>query len=149
MKTKTNFDFANQFDLISEQIDAIGLFAEKIFPSGRNKSGETNQVPPVNIIQFENKISIQMAIPGCEKKDVIISIEKNILTVSCEKNHKNDNHFIKKQFFCYPFVRIFNLSDSMDKNQITSSLELGILNIEIARLSADAINVKKRTIPVG
>ena len=43
------------------------------------------QIPSVNIIQTEKGVSLEMAIPGCDKKDIEISLEKNLLTISCKK----------------------------------------------------------------
>ena len=105
------------------------------------------QIPSVNIIQTEKGVSLEMAIPGCDKKDVEISLEKNLLTISCKKE-ESKQVFTRKEFSYNSFTRSFNLSDSLDKDNIKSYMENGILTVEVGKLNPESAKTLKKTIPV-
>lgn len=105
------------------------------------------QHPSVNIIQTEKGVSLEMAIPGCDKKDVEISLEKNMLTISCKKEESKQN-FARREFSYHSFSRSFNLADSLDKDSIKSYMENGVLTVEVAKLNPESAKTFKKTIPV-
>jgi HSP20 family protein len=88
-----------------------------------------------------------MAIPGCDKKDIEISLEKNLLTISCKKEDSKQN-FFRKEFSYNSFSRAFNLSESLDKDSIKSSMNNGVLTVEIGKLNPETAKTQKKTIPV-
>ncbi len=103
--------------------------------------------PSVNIAQTDSGAFLEMAVPGCDKKDITISLEKSMLTISCKKE-ENKQTFTKKEFSYHSFSRSFNISDSLDKDNIKSSMNNGILTIDIPKLSPEIIKAQKKTIPV-
>ncbi len=141
-------------DLLSP-IDFLEKLSEKINDkvnlSNQNFWGEffttKTQTPAVNILQTEKGVSLEMAIPGCDKKDVEISLEKNVLTISCKKEDSKLT-FSRREFSYHSFSRSFNLADSLDKNNIKSYMENGVLNVEIGKLKTEDINSQKKKIPV-
>jgi len=91
--------------------------------------------PPVNVIKEENKYLLSIALPGVSKKDVVINIEKNILTIKSEIEDVNtDIKYRLREFNYAKFERSFTLSDDADIDNISAKFEKGILTISIPTL---------------
>ena len=52
--------------------------------------GADYSVPAVNIKENDKNFEIEVAAPGLSKEDFKVSVEKNILTVSSEKDVNNE-----------------------------------------------------------
>ncbi|MEO7120310.1 MAG: Hsp20 family protein, partial [Ginsengibacter sp.] len=66
--------------------------------------------PPVNISESKENYDLEFNVPGRNKADFKITVEKNILTVSFDKKPEinNDNRKqIKTEFTLQPFKRSF------------------------------------------
>jgi HSP20 family protein len=76
------------------------IFKKSCFPRQRDvffnndrfrslfSDGADYSVPAVNIKESESHFEIEVAAPGQRKEDFRIALEKNMLTISTEKNHK-------------------------------------------------------------
>jgi HSP20 family protein len=91
--------------------------------------------PPANVVKEENKYSLSIALPGVSKKDVIINIEKNKLTIKSDTEDANtDIKYRLREFNYAKFERAFTLSDDADTDNISAKFEKGILTITIPTL---------------
>ncbi len=45
-----------------------------------------NNVPPVNIAETKDGFTIEMAAPGYSKKDFMVNVDKNLLTITVDKH---------------------------------------------------------------
>lgn len=91
--------------------------------------------PPANVIKEENKYLLSIALPGVNKKDVTINIEKNKLTIKSEIEDENtDINYRLREFNYAKFERVFTLSDDADIDNISAKFEKGILTISIPTL---------------
>lgn len=145
MKTNENYDLLSPVDLLSKLTDSI--FKESKISNFENLFPVRTSGPSANIIQTENGVTLEMAIPGCDKKDIEISLEKNLLTVSCKKEEIKRT-FARKEFSYHSFSRSFNLAESLDKDNIKTSMNNGVLSIEIGKLNPENVKPQKKTIPV-
>ncbi len=139
-------------DKLVHPVDLLSNFADKLFNDKNISSFEElflhkKQIPPVNIFKTDKGVSIELAIPGFDKKDVEISLEKNLLTISCKKEESSQT-FLRNEFSCKSFSRSFNISDGLNTEEIKSSMNNGILTVEIAKLNPETTNTQKKTIPV-
>ena len=98
---------------------------------------ETRQsLPAVNIIEGKDDYRIEVAAPGLHKEDFRINLENNVLTVSSEKEQKeerNDDRVMRKEFSYYSFSRSFTLPMTVDAEKIVASHKDGILHIMIPK----------------
>ncbi|MBN1416019.1 MAG: Hsp20/alpha crystallin family protein [Bacteroidales bacterium] len=95
-----------------------------------------NSVPSVNIVEGKNEYRIDVAAPGLGKEDFRIQVDKNILTVSSEKEEKGeekDEKVMRKEFSYYSFKRCFSLPDTVNSDKIKASHKDGILEIVIPK----------------
>lgn len=109
-------------------------------------------MPPANIIEEEKSFRIEMAVPGYQKSDFDLELDKDLLTVglkseeqksensgegqkkeSQHKENENNSRYIKREFGYDGFCRSFRLSDKVDKENIQAKYENGILKISIPK----------------
>lgn len=94
-------------------------------------------IPAVNISESENNFLIEVAAPGYDKKDFKISFEKDVLTISSEKESKKEEDSVtirKKEFYCQAFKRSFSLPEEINSDLISASYQNGILTIQIPKM---------------
>lgn len=87
--------------------------------------------PSANVIKDENKYILSIALPGVNKKDVNININKNKLTIKSSVEENTDIKYKLREFNYAKFERVFNLSDDADIDNISAKFEKGILSITI------------------
>ncbi len=99
-----------------------------------NKTGIS--VPAVNVREGKDHYTIEVAAPGLNKEDFRINLEKNILTISSEKEAKkeeNEERFMRREFSYASFCRSFSLPQTIDSEKIMASHKDGILYVEIPK----------------
>lgn len=92
--------------------------------------------PAVNVSEDNDKFSIEVAAPGLDKKDFKVNIENNVLTISSEKQEKDEDkgkNFMRREFSYTSFSRSFTLPDNVEDDKIKATHKDGILNIEIPK----------------
>ncbi len=119
-----------------------GNFVPSIFDDflntdiARDFFSNERSTPAVNVSEDENKFDIQVAAPGLDKKDFKVNVENNVLTISSEKEDKNEDegkNFMRKEFSFTAFSRSFTLPDNVDEEKIKASHKDGVLNVEIPK----------------
>jgi HSP20 family protein len=93
-------------------------------------------VPPVDILEDEHNIILKAEIPGVEEKALNIILENNVLTITGERQlkeeEKKENFFrIERRFG--KFSRSFTLPASVDPEQVNAVFVNGILTITLAK----------------
>jgi HSP20 family protein len=93
-------------------------------------------VPPVDIYEDENHITLKIEVPGMSEKELDIKLENSTLTVSGERKfeqeQKEENfHRIERRYGS--FSRSFTLPNTVDAENVQASYENGVLNIKLAK----------------
>lgn len=93
------------------------------------------KVPAANICESADHFHIELAAPGLIKEDFKLNLERNVLTISVEKQTESKEHrnYAKKEFSYSSFVRSFNLPESAELNSIEATYQNGILLITIQK----------------
>ena len=92
--------------------------------------------PAVNIIESGADYQLEFNVPGRKKEDFKITVDKNILTVSFEKNEENKEEgkqFIKREFITQSFKRSFTLDEKINADNIDAKYENGILFLTLPK----------------
>jgi HSP20 family protein len=108
-------------------------------------------MPSVNIIEGKDDFKIEVAAPGLEKKDFKINLENNVLTISSEKEMKNeqtDDRYMRREFSYSTFQRSFALPNTVDAEKINASYKDGVLNLVIPK-KEEAKEKPARTIKIS
>jgi len=93
-------------------------------------------LPSVNVIEGADDFKIEVAAPGLEKKDFKIDLHNNVLTVSSEKEKKEENKtdkFLRREFSYTSFKRSFSLPEAGEPEKIKATYDNGILVITIPK----------------
>jgi HSP20 family protein len=100
--------------------------------------------PPVNIVENNDNYELEINAAGRKKEDFKITVDKNILTVSFEKNEedneeknegdKENKKFIKKEFVISSFKRSFTLDEKINSENIAAKYENGILTLTLPKI---------------
>lgn len=102
--------------------------------------------PPVNISETKNNFELELNVPGRNKEDFKITVDKNILTVSLEKKEepKDENKKqVKKEFTLQPFKRSFILDEKVIADNIVAKYENGLLVLTIAKKEEVKVETKQ------
>ena len=111
------------------------------------------RVPAVNILETKDNFLIEVAVPGKAKKDLIIELENDMLSISSEDKEENkttheNERFTRTEFNFSNFKRAFGLHESVDREKISASYINGILEIIHPKLE-EAENNPKRFIKIS
>ena len=128
-KVNPNKDFSSEFNVSK-------FFNNNCFER------ENISFPRIDVYEKENKVTIQAEVAGIKKEDLKITVEKNHLVLTGNKNFNNtsDNIYRSENFYG-SFKRSFKLSDDIDQDFISEKLEDGILTITF-----DKLNITKEKI---
>ena len=104
--------------------------------SNKHFSNTNTTLPAVNIKEDDNGFEVEMAVPGMTKKDFAINLENNMLSISSEKqskDEKKEGNYSRKEFSYQSFSRSLSLPESADDGKINAKYENGILFISIPK----------------
>jgi len=102
--------------------------------------------PVVNTREGEFAYHVDVDLPGVKKEDIKVDIKDNIITISGERNHKEevkekDYHRIETSFG--KFERSFTLPKGTDAENITAINKDGVLEVVIPKLKSETEKAKK------
>ena len=111
-------------------------FNDDFFRSSREIS-RTNW-PLVDIVENEDNFVLKADVPGLDKKDIKISVEDNVLSISGEKKQeKKDKQKGRYNFYerSYgSFQRSFALPENIDEKSINANLKNGLLELTLKKV---------------
>ncbi|MBP6977415.1 MAG: Hsp20/alpha crystallin family protein [Bacteroidales bacterium] len=94
-------------------------------------------VPRTNILEKDDKFMLELAVPGVDKKDFHINLEKEMLTISAEsetgENKESGNGYTLMEFEKGSFSRSFIIPKEVDTDKIKADYEHGILTITLPK----------------
>ena len=103
-------------------------------------------IPEANISEDENKYQIELAVPGLEKKDIKVEIDKDIMKIHHESSEKKENNYDKysrREFRYNGFARTFVIPESVDDSKMKAKYENGILMLELPKKPISEIEQKR------
>ncbi|WP_418262901.1 Hsp20/alpha crystallin family protein [Flavobacterium faecale] len=114
------------------------FFSNELEDWNRNNFSNTNTtLPSVNIKENKDEFLVEVAAPGFEKTDFKIEIDNDMLTISSEKEIKDevkdDERITKHEFSYQSFTRSFTLPELVEDDKITAKYDNGILSITIPK----------------
>ena len=114
----------SSFDLLD---DAFNSFFKPMYYE------EKYNVMKTDIRETEKSYLMEVEVPGFEKKDISISLEKGYLTVSAEKKECSDKseNYLRKERSCR-VSRSYYVGE-VNKEAVKAKYENGVLEIEIPK----------------
>jgi len=92
--------------------------------------------PPTNISETKDNFEVIMMVPGRNKEDFKISLEKDMLTVSFEKKKEKEDEgkeIIKNEFSLRSFSRSFTIDEQINTDEINARYENGLLTLTLPK----------------
>jgi len=148
-RTMTKQEFLTPFDRIFD--DMLG----SMFPTIANDFGDDfftkGSYPKVNVINYDQCIEIDAAIPGMTKDDVDVEITDGVLTINGVSNQRtpvDDSQYLKREIKRSSFRRSFTLGDNLDSENVSAKFDNGILTLSIPKLVPDDAKPVTRKITI-
>lgn len=92
--------------------------------------------PMVDVVETDRAYTIKADLPGLDKKDVTISVENNVLTLTGEKKNEviNDSKLYRYCERSYgKFSRSFSLADEVNVEEIAATMNNGVLALTLPK----------------
>ena len=101
---------------------------------GRGASGRL--APSVDIHEDEGHFIVTAELPGARREDVNVELEDDVLTIRgekrCEREEKKEKRrFVERTYGT--FSRSFTLPSHADPEQVSASLQDGVLTVKIGK----------------
>lgn len=128
--------FITQF----EPFSGTGGLGNRVFRNYYRNKDENDDlafVPKVNTRVDESSYYLDMDLPGIEKEKIQINLKDNILTVSGERNFKEEvqeENYHRVETHFGTFSRSFSLPEDVDTEKINAKNENGVLEIVLPKL---------------
>jgi HSP20 family protein len=102
--------------------------------------------PKVDIIDHDNEIEVQAALPGIKKEDLDVSINNQTITIrtSTKEEKKEEGKYFRREITRGEFQRTLSLPDNVDDANAKASFKDGILKVTIPKTEKS----KRKTIEI-
>ena len=127
VKRNSPFPITGKFDSFDSLIKS--LMAD-VFDS------EGVWAPRVDIVEKEKEYMFLAELPGMDKKDIKLTIENNVLTMTGERKEEKMEkgaEFSRRERFVGKFERSFALPEDVDLDKVKAKMNNGVLEISIAK----------------
>ncbi|MDY4248625.1 Hsp20/alpha crystallin family protein [Bacteroides pyogenes] len=110
--------------------------------------------PAINVFETEKEYKVELAAPGMTKEDFNVCIdEESNLVITMGKKVENkeeekDGRYLRREFSYSKFQQTMILPDNVDKENISAVVENGVLNIQLPKLSEEAVKKAEKRIEV-
>ncbi|MDD5323198.1 MAG: Hsp20/alpha crystallin family protein [Methylococcales bacterium] len=113
------------------------------FPAGFDSG-----FPKVDILDHDNEIEVQAALPGIKKEDLDVTINNQTITIRTstkgEKKEEEKGKYFRREITRGEFQRTLSLPDNVDDANAKASFKDGILTVTIPKTEKS----KRKTIEI-
>jgi len=124
-----------RYPMLRERRNLVDDFFETFLDSF-NTMSNVNWSPSVDLEETKNDYIIHAELPGMNKKDIDISVENDVLTISGEKKERvqtKDSNCLISEIMSGHFSRSFRLPAQIDYEKIEAKCDNGILVVKIPK----------------
>ena len=134
---------------LNEDISAIlhksfdNLFPEYIFQQELK-----GMAMPVDIKEYDDSFCVKVELPGIDKKDIDVDINKTYVKISAKKEIKEETtdrkqKYHKSEFRYGSYYRTLYFPSEIDVEKAKADLKHGILKLELPKLNIEDKKTKK------
>ncbi len=133
MTVLTRWDPFRELNVLQDRMNRL---YQDYAPRGEQELTAGNFIPPVDIYEDEQNVTLKVEVPGLDPKDVDVRVENNTLSIrgerGFEKDEKEENfHRVERHYGA--FVRSFTLPNTVDTDNVKADYENGVLKIQLAK----------------
>jgi HSP20 family protein len=138
-------------DLMNLQDEVNSLFRRSFF-RGADRPAAVEAAaawaPALDMHESDDKLTVEVELPGLDAKDIDISLENDILHIKGERKFseevKEENYHRIERAYGY-FQRNIPLPRKVDHEKVSASVDGGVLRIELPK----AAEAKPKQIPIA
>ena len=105
--------------------------------------------PRLDVAETKNKFEIKAELPGIDEKDLNLSYEDGLLTISGEKKSENEEKekgYYLKECSYGSFSRSVRLPENIAEDKIEARFKKGVLTIDVPKKAITPAKTRKITI---
>lgn len=113
------------------------IFNNLFLTENSRSNSFSRQFPSVNIKDEEKAYTLELALPGYQKEDLSIKLEKDMLIISSENKEENaekEAAYTRREFSHTSFSRSFTLPERVDIENIDAITVNGILVLTLPKI---------------
>ena len=98
--------------------------------------------PAINVLEDETAYHVELAAPGMAKENFNIHVDDdNNLVIKMEKKQEQEDkkaqRYLRREFSYTKFQQTLILPEDVDKKGISASVENGVLNVKLPKLTPE------------
>ncbi|HID97819.1 MAG TPA: Hsp20/alpha crystallin family protein [Thermodesulfobacteriaceae bacterium] len=139
------------FDRIKKEIEQLFDLSS---PSGNIRGVVRGTFPAVNVGETSENVIVYILAPGMDASKLDLAIEKNLLTVSAERDTTRDisedatpQGYYRRERFTGRFRRVISLPESVDPGKVEAKYRNGILTVTVGKKEEE--KTRKIQVSVG
>ena len=151
---RTNIPFFDRDTFLTPFDKMFDQMVETQFPDITKSVGVRpyagSAYPKVNVYEYDDKVGIVAEIPGLDKKQLEVSVEEGVLTISGDKHSAFENEgakVLRRELKQSSFKRQFELGELLDGENIKANFKDGILSVSVPKLEPE--KPKKHTVKIA
>ena len=128
---RTNIPFFDRDTFLTPFDKMFDQMVETQFPDITKSVGVKpyagSAYPKVNVYEYDDKVGIVAEIPGLNKKQLEVSVEDGVLTISGDKHSAFENDgakVLRRELKQSSFKRQFELGDLLDGENISATIPI-------------------------
>ena len=132
-------------DVFREMEEMTNDFWPEVVLRDLTAGGETEWLPRLDITETEKTVEVKAELPGLERKDIDITLDRDLLIIKGEKRQeeeKKDRYYHRVERRYGSFCRSVRLPAMVKEEKIDAAFKDGILTIVLPKIKAE---VKKVT----
>ena len=141
----TRYNPINEFRDLRRRFDIFNSIVNSV-ETNRDEGMLVAFVPSVNTREGEYAYHVEIDLPGIKKEDIDIDVENNVLTISGEREIKDEmkeDDYYKIESRYGKFSRSFTLPEKVDTENIHAESKDGVLEVVVPKLKEIEKKAKK------
>jgi len=97
-------------------------------------------MPAVDVYEDENNVYVEASVPGIDEKDIVVSVENDILTIegkSEKSSEVDEKEYYRKEVKSGSFHRQVALPHSVEGDKAAAEYKKGMLKVTLPKREAD------------
>jgi len=139
---------------LSSGVDSLfnSFFEDDFFRDELSMSKSNSRLPKINVLEDNDKYTVEAAVPGVDKKEIEIKVtNNNSISISYDKREEKESKtdaYLIRELSGRSFQRIIPFYKKIDKDKIKAKVENGMLKVEICKINNKVEDKKDKVIAV-
>lgn len=129
--------FGKEIARFRDEMDSLfNRFFDMDVPFSKRFFGDAEWSPSVDVSEIKDEVVVKVEVPGCEAKDLDVSLDGRLLTIRGEKRQEKEEkeenyHRVERSYGS--FSRTVELPAEVDPEAIDASYKNGVLKVALKK----------------